>query len=509
MARASGRRRELAIRSAIGAGRLRLISQLFTESLLLGAIGGGAGLLLGVWLLRLLIRVLPAVVPRASGIDVDPVVTGITVAASLAAGALFGVLPALQGSRANAAEVLQQAGGRSSSRSASGRAVLVVVEIALTLVLLTGAGLLLNSFLRLKAVDSGLQPEHVTVLELALPPSRYPDDTSQAALYTRLLEVLRGRPEVDAAGVGFPGPLRGSNASGAFFIEGRPSVDRSDRPFANLGSVSAGFFAGMGVPLVAGRVFADADGPRDPGVAIASVALASKYWPGETAVGKRVRFDDEPKSPWITIVGVVGDVRQLGLEKEPPPILYIPYRQFTLPFTNVVVRSRAPAGPVASLMRNSLTVADPALAPGDITALQDILDRSVDQPRFRTMLLGAFAAAALVLASVGVYGLVSYSVASRTREIGIRIALGARPGQVLIPLLRDGLRLALAGIAIGLAGAVAAGRLLASFLYAVSPGDPATLITVALLLLAVAVAACYIPCRRALRVDPIDALRVE
>jgi putative ABC transport system permease protein len=509
IARASGRRRELAIRAALGAGRQRLVRQLLTESLLLSVLGGLAGLLLGAWLIGLIVRVLPEAVPRANQIGIDPIVATGALLMALVTGALFGVLPALHASRTDAVTAMKQGGDRGGSARARGRAALVVGEIALTLVLLTGAGLLLNSFLRLRQVDSGMQPENVTVLRLALPPSRYATEESQGAAYGRLLEALSGRPGLQAVGVGFPGPLRGSNASGSFFIEGRPSIDRSDRPTANLGSVSGGFFSAMGIPLVSGRTFAESDGAKAAGVGIVSVAMARKYWPAENAIGKRVRFESDANTPWMTIVGIVGDVRQLGLEKSPPPILYIPYRQFALPFTNVAVRSTAPSSTVTAMLRSAMTSVDPELPFGEITTLQDVLDRSVDQPRFRATLLASFAVAALILAAVGVYGLMSYSVATRTREFGIRLALGAQPGQVLVSVMREGLVLALAGIGIGLGAAFLAVRVIASFLFGVDAGDPLTFVAVASLLLVVALAASYVPSRRALRVDPIAALRAD
>ena len=507
IARGSGRVRELAIRAALGAGRGRLVRQLFTESVLLGATGGLAGLLLASWLTGLLLRVLPESVPRAQQITLDRVVAMTTLLTGLLTSIVFGIVPALQSSRADAATALKQGGDRGSASRARGRSALVVGEIALTLVLLAGAGLLLNSFVRLRNVESGLRPENVTLMELTLPPSRYPTAVTQSALYGRLLALLSERGELQAAGAGFPGPLRGSSASASFYVEGRPAA--SDKPFAHVGSVSGGFFAAMGIPIIAGRTFTEADRDDAPGVGIASVALARKYWPGEDAVGKHLRFEDDPKAPWMTIVGVVGDVRQLGLDKEAPPILYIPYRQFPLPFANVAVRSTAPSGTVASILRTALAAADPELAAGEITTLQGVLDRSVGQPRFRTSLLTAFAIAALLLSAVGVYGLMSFSVVERRRETAIRIALGAQPRQVLHSMVREGIVLALAGTALGLAGTLMMARLLAAFLFGVRSGDPLTLSLVAGVLLAVATAAAYIPARRALRVDPIAALRAE
>jgi len=312
---------------------------------------------------------------------------------------------------------------------------------------------------------------------------------------------------VQAVGVGFPGPLRGNNASGAFFVEGRQSTTREDRPYANIGSVSGGYFAAMGIPILAGRMFTEADREDAPPVAIVSVALGRKYWPGESPLGKRVRFDND--EPWMTVVGVAGDVRQLGLEQAPPPILYLPYQMFALPFTNLAVRSAAPDAAIASLMRAQIRTVDPDMPPGEMATLHTILSRSIEEPRFRTLLLSAFAVTALLLAAVGVYGLISYSVTQRTREIGIRIALGARPGQVIAPVIREGLMLALGGLAVGLAGAFIAARVLSRFLFGIGASDPTTFAGVSILLFAVALMASYIPSRRAMRVDPIVALRTE
>ncbi|HEX2456602.1 MAG TPA: ABC transporter permease [Vicinamibacterales bacterium] len=509
LARATSRRRELAIRAAIGAGRGRLIRQLLTESLVLGAAGGLVGLLVGSWLMGFLVRILPETVPRTGEITFDRVVAISTLLTALLTGALFGVLPALQASQADANSVLKQSGDRGSSGRARGRAALVVLEIALTVVLLAGAGLLLNSFLRLERVESGLRPENVTVSGLTIPQSSYPTGASQTALYGRLIEALTRHGEVKAVGIGFPGPLRGSNASGSFFIEGRHSTSRADRPFAHIGSVSGGYFGAMGIPLIAGRLFSNSDSAEQPGVGMVSVALARKYWPGENAVGKRIRFEDNPKEPWMTVVGVVGDVRQLGLHEEAPPILYLPYQQFPLPFTNLAIRSTAPESVIAELIRSEMKAIDPDLPGGEVSSLQEVLNRSIDQPRFRTMLLMAFAGLALILAAVGVYGLMSYTITERTREIGIRVALGAQPRQMMHRAIRDGMVLALVGVAIGVVVALASARVLSAFLFGVDPTDPMTFAAVSIVLLAVALLASYVPSRRALKVDPIVALRSE
>jgi putative ABC transport system permease protein len=265
----------------------------------------------------------------------------------------------------------------------------------------------------------------------------------------------------------------------------------------------------MGIPLIAGRIFSESDTKDAPGIGIVSVALARKYWPGENAVGKRLKFDEDPKEPWMTIVGVVGDVRQLGLDRDAPPLLFIPYQQFSLPFTNIAVRSTLPTATVASMVRSQLTTIDPELPPGEVATLQGVIDKSVAQPRFRTLLISSFAVLALILAAVGVFGLISYSVTQRTREIGIRIALGASARQVLRPMLREGLVLTGIGVAIGLGAALMLSRAIGSLLYGVEPTDPVTFALVAAVLLFVAFLATYVPARRALRIDPITALRTE
>jgi predicted permease len=505
IARATGRRRELAVRSAIGATRGALIRQLLSESLVLGAAGGILGLFASVWLIRALVLLLPEGIPRAEAIGIDPMVVAVTLLASLGTGVLFGVLPALQASRANAIDAIKEGGTRGSTRN-RGRSALVAAEIALTLVLLVGAGLLMASFVRLQRVSSGFNPDRVIVADLTVPQSRYPKGADQATAYGRLLDALSGRPEFDAVSVGFPGPLHGSNARGAFAIEGLTTAP-SDAPSANIAGVSGGYFASMGVPLLAGRTFTTTDTADAAPVGIVNAALARKYWPGQSPIGKHVRFDEG--DPWTTIVGLVGDSRQLGLDRDPPPILYVPYQVFPLPFTTVAVRTALPPSAATPLMRAALASVDPDLAFSDIETLRHLFGRSLAEPRFRLTAIGAFAVLALVLAVVGIYGLISFSVAQRTREIGIRVALGARSSDVVGSLLREAATLAAIGIAAGTIAALAGTRLLRSFLFDVGATDPVVFGAVAALLLAAALAASYFPSRRALRVDPLIALRAE
>lgn len=508
IARASGRRREFTIRAALGASRGALIRQLLAESAVLGLAGGAVGLIASVWLVDGLVRIMPQELPNVGNVTVDVTVMLVTLTAALVTSLAFGVLPALQASRLDSAQVLKQTGDRGSGRT-RGRTVLVAGEIAITLVLLAGAGLLANSFLRLQQVNPGFTVEHATIAALMLPETRYPKGADQARLYRRLLDGLSGHSELQAVAVGFPGPFHGDNASASFMLEGQNGGARADRPHANVGAVSGGYFAAMGIPRIAGRSFNDRDVDGAPPVAIVNVALARRYWPGQDPIGKRLKFDDDPKTPWTTVVGLVGDTRQLGLKDAPPPLLYIPYEQFTLPFTTVAVRSAVPYNAVVSVLKAQLAGVDPDLAFGDINPLEAEVRNSIAEARFRAMIIGLFAVLALALAAVGVYGLISYTVTQRTREIGIRLALGASGSQVLATIGREGLVPALAGIVVGLAAAAVGTRALSAFLFGVGTFDPVTFAGVALLLIGVAAAATYIPSRRALTVDPVVALRTE
>jgi putative ABC transport system permease protein len=357
-------------------------------------------------------------------------------------------------------------------------------------------------------VDPGFRAGDVTLVTLPLPQAKYPDGKRQAAFYQRILEGLEQKPQIRSAAILFPSPIHGGNANGTFVIDGGDSSPRGDRPFAAIGSVSSNYFRTLGIPLIQGRTFTERDREPAPEVAIVNVALVRKYLGGKDPLGSRIRFGD-PSEGWITVVGVVGDSRNLGLGKAPTPVVYVPYHRFALPFMSIAVSTTAPAADVTALVRTAVRTADPDLPIDEITPLREMLRESVAEPRFRALLVAAFALMAVALAGVGVYGLISYSVTQRTREIGIRMALGAQARQVVGPVVRHGLTLALIGIGIGLIGSFAASRMLARFLFGVGTSDPLTYVSVAAFLLGVALLASYIPSRRVLRIDPLEALRAE
>ncbi len=453
-------------------------------------------------------RILPEGVPRIDAITVDPRVVAVTAAVSLLTGVAFGLVPALQASRPDLVGSLKE-GDRGASRAAGAslRRALIVGELALTMVLLVGAGLLLQSFVRLQDTDPGFRADSVTAIDLPLPQGRYPDSAAQAAFYGRVLEAVTSAPGVHDAAVGFPGPFKGGNAHGSFFIEGRTDASRADRPGASLAFVSPGYFQTLRIPLESGRAFDDHDDAQAPAVVIVNRALGRRYWPGEDPVGRHLRFDEG--DPWMEVVGVVGDTRAMGLGASPAPVMYIPYRQFALPLMQLLVRADAGAGAVRTLVQARLHTLDADLPLGETHALGDVVAGQMAEPRFRATLLLTFAGLALVLAAVGLYGLIGYTVANRQREIGIRVALGATARQVVGPIVREGLTLGALGIAIGLAASLAATRVLAAFLFGVTATDPLTFAGVAGLLLAVAFAASVVPAQRALKVDPVTALRAE
>ncbi len=508
LARGASRQREVSIRAALGAGRVRLMRQLLAESLLLALAGGGAGVLLARWGLDALLALAPSL-PRAGDIRLDGGVLAFAVALSATTGLLFGLAPAWLAGRTGPAEALKQ-GGRGTTEAGARarlRRTLVVIEIAGALVLLAGAGLLARSFGRLTHVDPGFVPGHAVVLRMTLPKKKYDTLEKRTAFVDALLARLQALPGVQAAGLTQSMPLISDWVEG-FAIEGRPAVDPQDLPNANYYDVTPGYFPALGVRLVRGRLFTAEDDRRTPRVAIINETLARQQFSHQDPIGQRIRITDAPDR-WRKIVGVVGDVTQYGVDQVSPCQIYEPYAQAPQDTLNVVVRTRGPAAAVLGSLRPAVYAVDKDQPVGSILPLETILADSLTRQRFATTLFSIFSQVALIIAAVGIYSVMAWHVAQRTVEFGIRLALGAQPGDVLRLVLGQGFRLVAAGLLAGLAGTLAAARALGALLYHTDACDPATLVAAALVLAAVAVLACWLPARRATRVDPMIALRAE
>jgi putative ABC transport system permease protein len=513
LARGAERSREMAIRAALGAGRARVFRQLLTESLLLAGAGGAVGVALGGWGAGVLVRFVPEgmAVPRLDQTRLDFTVVLATLAVVAITGILFGLAPAWQALRTNVNEALK-AGGRTGGGPRTGfvRNTLVVLETALSLVLLAGAGLMLRSLSNLLLVDPGFRPERVLTMRVPLPVT-LTERPQQVAYVTRLLDAVRQAPGLNSSGLITPLPLGGVDANANFAVEGRP-VPPGERQLVKLRVASAGYFRAMGLTLRSGRVLTEADGEGAPDVVVINDALAKRYFPNENPIGRRVSMSAEGRGPWMPVVGVVGDVKSLNLAEKSEPEMYRDYRQFFFaPFAATIVartNGENPAAISGALQRQIRTV-NPEQAISDVTTMDELVSHSVAQPRFYTMLLIAFAAIALMLAAAGLYGVLSYSVSRRVREIGIRIALGASRGRILREVVGRAMILVCGGLVLGIAGAWALTRLLSAQLFAVSSTDPATFAGVSALLFVVASCAAYVPARRATRIDPNTALRCE
>jgi putative ABC transport system permease protein len=512
LARAAGRQKEIATRSALGAGRWRIVRQLLTESVLLAIVGGAVGLLLARWGMALLLQLAPQDLPRLSSVSLDGRALAFTAAITLLTGLFFGLVPALQASKPNLNETMKDAGRGSTEggRRQLIRNTLVVLEVASALVLLVGAGLMIKSFWRLQQVDPGFDPQNALTMSVQLPKGKYPEEVQQVAFFQQLLERTAALPGVQAAGASQVVPLSGSDMVLAFEIDGRPPLPPDATQSTNYYSVSADYFKSMGIPLRRGRGFTERDTKESPKVAVINETMAKKMFPDEEPLGKRITFDNREKNPeWFEIVGIVGDVKQYGLDQATTLQTYEPYTQQTFPSMTLVVRTAGNPANMSAAIRSEILKLDKDQPASNVRTLSEFFSTSIAQQRFAMALLGVFAAVALILAAVGIYGVLSYAVTHRSHEIGIRMALGAGRGDVLRLVVGQGMLLTVIGVAGGLVTAFALTRLMANLLFGVTATDASTFAGVATLLMAVALLACYIPARRATKVDPLVALRYE
>jgi predicted permease len=511
LARATVREREIAVRAALGAGRGRLLRQLLTESMLIAVAGGVAGLLLAKLAISALIALGPSQLPRLQMVGIDGRILAFTIIVSLLTGLLFGLAPALQSLKINLNGLLKE-GGRSGTGGARARRMrntLVIAEVASALILLIGAGLLMRSFVKLQQADPGFKPEGVLTMSTSLPFARYSDPEKTVTFYQRLIDQISELSGVQSVGAGSDLPWTGYDENAGFNIEGK-TFPENQEPSGRYHFVTPDYFRTIGVPLLAGRWFDSHDVRQARRVILINQSLARRYWPDEDAVGKRITFNDQPKDDdWMTVAGVVGDVKDYPSSLEAEPAFYWPEAQQPNRDMFLVIRTTGNPLALTDAVRREVRTLDKDLAVSEIKALDTIAEGGLARQRFTLLMVGLFAGIALTLAAIGIYGVMSYLVAQRTHEMGIRLALGARQRSVMTLMLGQGMVLAGSGVAIGLAGAFALTRLMASLLYGVSTTDPLTFLLIAMLLAGVALLACYIPARRASTVDPMVALRYE
>ena len=520
LSRAVMRRKEVAIRGALGASRMRLVRQFLTESLLLSIGGGLLGLVLATWGIDLLRSFGPADIPRRDEIGLDGSVLLFSLFISFLTGLVFGSAPAWKASRADLNETLNETGkgGVTGVRHQYLRGVLIVTEIALAIILLTGAGLLVRSFARLLDVHPGFDVGHILAVTVTLPPSKYGQPAQRAVYYQQLEERLKTLPGViDAGAISrlpfFERDLTSgrSNITSDLIVEGEGPPAPGDEPSVDYRVASPSYFHAMGIPLIQGRFFSWQDQPqsekRTPLVVVINAAMARRYWPGQEPVGKRIKVGLKSADlPWLTVVGVVGDVRHFSLDREPRPEVYRPYLVNPLTGPIVVVRAKANPQALIPLVREQMRALDPSASISDFSTMEELVSRSVSERRFSMLLLAVFAVVALILAAVGIYGVMAYSVTQRTHEIGIRMALGAQRGHVLKLIVRQGMSLTMIGVGVGVIAAMGLTQLTSKLLFGVRATDPATYLGMSLLLTLVALFACYLPARRAARFDPVRAL---
>ena len=527
LARATARQKEMAIRTALGAGRWRIARQLLTESVLLAIVGGVLGLFVAHWAIRFILYVSPTAIPRSREITLDWRVLGFTLLLSFVTGMLFGLVPAVQAAEVDVHETLKETGRGVSGRHWL-RSSLVVVEVATTMILLIGAGLMIRSFYRLENVNPGFSYEHLTSFSVTLPQKKYATEDQRSGFFSRLLENIRTLPGVESAAAASGLPLGNNGWQTSFVVEGRPLPPRSETPLMEACTVTPDYFRAMNIPLLRGRYFDDHDNRsflagRDlskyndgerlisgSNVIIIDEEFARRYWPNEEAVGKQIRFGTDAKAPVLTVVGVVGRVKMEGLVEDSHRVQgYFAFAQ--IPFNGMTVILKATGDPnqLIAAARQQVKTVDPDQPIYSIRTMDEIRGESVAPQRLNLTLLSIFAGIALVLAIVGIYGVMSYSVTQRTHEIGIRMAIGAQPHDVFRLIIGHGMTLTVIGIAIGLLGAFGLTRLMTTMLFGVKPTDPATFAVIALILSGVALIACYLPGRRATKVDPVISLRYE
>jgi putative ABC transport system permease protein len=519
LSRATSRRREIAVRAALGARRLHIMRQLLVESLLLAIVGGACGALLASWSFAFLRRLIPDGLALSTNLNLNLKVLGFTLMVSLLTALVFGLVPAFQASNMDLNEALKQGGGRTGLNAAGNRvrSVMVVSEIALALVLLVGAGLLIQTFQKLRQQYSGLQPENVLTLRTVLPRNKYPEQPQRAAFYKQVLERVRSLPGVVSAGYATTIPLAWKGGTSGFYPEGRTVAQAKADGLsydANHRQVSADYLKTMGISLMRGRPFNEGDNEQAISVAIINETMVRQYWPNEEAIGKRFKLGDpDGNRPWMTVVGVAGDVRQMGVDEPVKAEMYLPYQQIRedqwFAPRDLVIRTVVAPLSIVGATRAVIQQVDPDQPISNIRTMDEVLGEETASRRLGMTLLTMFAALALLLATLGIYGVLAYFVVQHTQEIGVRMALGAQRRDILGLVVKRGMRLAVLGVMIGLGAAFALTRLMASLLFGVGTADPLTYATIALLLILVALFACYLPARRATKVDPMIALIYE
>ena len=511
LARAATRHKEIAIRTALGAGRLRIIRQLLTESVLLALLGGAFGLLLSRWCVDALVALSPPNLIGAGQVGINLPVLGFTLAVSLLTGVVFGLVPALEVSRLNLSESLKESsrGNVGSPRGRRVRDALVVAEIGLAMVLLVGAGLMIRSFMQLQAVNPGFDAANLLTMRMLLPATKYPDDAKKVDFFRQVAAHTATLPGVRSATVISALPFADIGSATSFTIVGKPAPAPGQKTSTDVRVTDENYFRTMNIPVVRGRTFSEPEAVENRKVAVVNETFARKYFPGEDAIGKSVVVNMSDKPEPTEIIGIVGDAKYDKLEAEQRPMVYWTLPQLPASSMTLVMRTDADPQGLAAAAQREIQVIDKDQPVSEVRTMQSWLAESVARTRFGTLLLSFFAGVALLLAAVGIYGVMSYSVAQRRNEIGIRMALGAQAGDVLALVLRQGVTLALVGVGFGLVGAFALTRVMSSLLYGVSSTDPLTFTAIALLLTFVSLVACYIPARRATRIDPMIALRYE